>query len=67
MAAWPMRMMWTEALRFACWNADIVRSRKQELNHFLRQHGSDIRLLTETHLRSSEVFRMANYVTAMTS
>jgi hypothetical protein len=29
---------------------------------FLGQHGIDIYLSTETHLRSGEVFRMANYV-----
>jgi hypothetical protein len=46
----------------ACWNADGVRGRKQELHHFLEQHGIDISLLTETHLRSGVVFRMANYV-----
>jgi exonuclease III len=44
------------------WNADDVRSRKQKLDHFLGQHGIDICLLTETHLRSKEVFRLANYV-----
>jgi exonuclease III len=49
-------------LRLACWNADGVRGRKQELNHFLEQHGIDICLLNEIHLRSHDVFRMANYV-----
>jgi hypothetical protein len=58
--------MWTKALWFACWNADGIRGRKQDLDHILGQHGSDIRLLTKTHLRSGEVFRMANYVTATT-
>jgi hypothetical protein len=51
-----------KALRLACWNADGVRGRKQELDHFLGQHGTDICLLTVTHLRSDEVFRLANYV-----
>jgi exonuclease III len=46
----------------ACWNADGVRGKKQELDHFLGQHGIDICLLTKTHLRSGDVFRMANYV-----
>jgi len=49
-------------LRLACWNGDGVRGRKQELDHFLGQHGIDICLLAETHLRSGEVFRLANYV-----
>jgi exonuclease III len=51
-----------KALRLACWNADGVRGRKLELEHFLSQHGVDICLLTETHLRERDVFRLANYV-----
>jgi exonuclease III len=66
MAARPKRTKWTKALRLACWNADGVRGRKQELDHFLGQHDIDIFLLAETHLRSREVFRLANYVIAMT-
>jgi hypothetical protein len=62
MAAWPRRASGIKALRLACWNANGVRGRKQELDHFLGQHGIDICLLTETHLRSGEVFRLANYV-----
>jgi exonuclease III len=62
MAARPTRTKWTKALRLACWNADSVRGRKQELDHFLGQHGIDICLLAETHLRSREVFRLENYV-----
>ena len=49
-------------MRLACWNADGVRGRKQELDHFLGQYGIDKCLLTETHLRSGVVFQMANYV-----
>jgi exonuclease III len=45
-------------LRLACWNANGIRGRKQELEHFLGQHGIDIYLLTETHLRPDIVFRM---------
>jgi hypothetical protein len=51
-----------KALRLACWNADGVRGRKLELEHILSQHGVDICLLTETHLRESDVFRLANFV-----
>jgi hypothetical protein len=43
-----------KALRLACWNADGVRGRKLELERFLGQHGVDICLLTETHLRERE-------------
>ena len=38
-----------------------------ELDQFLGQNGIDICLLTENHIRSGEVFRMANYVTAPTN
>ena len=31
-----------KALRLACWNADGVRGRKLQLEHFLNQHGVDI-------------------------
>jgi exonuclease III len=62
MAARTTRTKWTKALRLACWNAEGVRSRKQELDHFLGQHGIDKCLLAETHLRAREVFRLANYV-----
>jgi hypothetical protein len=43
-----------------------VRGRKMELDHFLGKHGVDICLLTETHLRSGQVFRLANYVCHLT-
>jgi len=59
------RLNWTnqvKALRLACWNADGVCVRKLELDHFLDQHGVDIRLLNETHCRPGEVFHFVNYV-----
>ena len=59
MAARPRR---TKPLQLACWNDDGVRCRKLELDHFLVQNAVDICLLTETHLRSGEAFRMANYI-----
>ena len=43
----------------ACWNADGVRGRKLELDHFLGQYVIDIYLLTESPLLSGEAFRMA--------
>jgi hypothetical protein len=51
-----------KALQLACWNADGVCGRKLELEHFLSQHGVDICLLTETHLRETDIFLLANYV-----
>jgi hypothetical protein len=62
MTARPRRTNVAKALRLACWNADGVRGRKLELEHFLSQHGVDICLLTETRLREREVFRLPNYV-----
>jgi hypothetical protein len=49
-------------LRLACWNANGVRGRKLELEHFLSQHGVDICLLSETFLKPGQAFRVANYV-----
>jgi hypothetical protein len=52
----------TKPLRLACWNADGVRSRKLELEHFLSQHGVDICLLSGAFLNDGQAFRLANYV-----
>ena len=48
-------------LRLACWNADGVRGRRLELEHFLSQHGVEISLLSETFLNHEQPFRLANY------
>jgi hypothetical protein len=45
MAARPRRTERAKPLRFASLNADGVRGRKRELEHFLNQHGVDICLL----------------------
>jgi hypothetical protein len=39
-----------------------VRGRKLELDHFLRKHGVDICLLSETFLNPVQNFRLAKYV-----
>ena len=62
MAAGPSRTVRGKVVRLACWNADEVRGRKHELEHFLNQHGVDICLLSETFLNPGEAFRIANYV-----
>ena len=62
MSARPRRTVRGKALRLACWNADGVRGRKLELEHFLSQHCVDICLLSETFLNPGESFRLANYV-----
>jgi hypothetical protein len=62
MAARPRRTVRGKALRLACWNADGVRGRKLELEHFLCQHGVDICLLNETFLKAGQAFRLAIYV-----
>jgi len=43
-------------------NADGVRVRKLEPEHFLSQHFVDICLLSETFLNPRQAFRLANYV-----
>ena len=48
------------SLCLAGWNADIVRGRKLEMEHFLSQHGVDICLLSETFLNPEKPFRLAN-------
>ena len=58
----PRRTERSKALRLAYWNADGVRGRKLELEHFLSQHGVDICLLNKTFLNPREAFRLANYV-----
>jgi len=55
MAARPRRTDRGKTLRLACWNAEYVRGKKLELEHFLGQHG-------ETFLNPGEAFRLANYV-----
>jgi hypothetical protein len=62
MAARPRRADRGKALRLSCWNADGVRGRKLELEHFLNHHGIDICLLSETFLNPVQVFRLANYI-----
>ena len=51
-----------KTLLLSCWNAEGVCGRNLELDHFLGQHVVDLCLLTETHLRSDEAFRMVRYV-----
>ena len=62
MAAHPRRTEQSKLLRLACLNADGVRGRKLELEHFLSQHGVDICLLSEPFLNPGQAFRLANYV-----
>ena len=62
MAASPTRTEQAKPLRLVCWNANGVRGRKLELEHFLNQHGVDICLLSETFLNHGQAFRLANYV-----
>jgi len=62
MAPRPRRTVRGKALRLACWNADVVRGRKLELEHFFSKHGVDICLLGEKFLNSGQAFRLANYV-----
>jgi exonuclease III len=62
MAARPKRTERAKPLRLACWNADGVRDKKLELEHFFNQHGVDICLLMETFLNHDQDFQHANYI-----
>jgi hypothetical protein len=62
MATRPNRTERGKTQRLACCNAEGVRGRKLELDHFLNQHGVDIYLLNETFLNPGQAFRLANYV-----
>jgi hypothetical protein len=62
MAPRPRRTEQAKSLRLACWNADGVRGRKLELEHFINQHGVDICLLSETFLNHCQAFLLSNYV-----
>jgi len=61
-AARPRRTERCKPLRLACWNADGVRDRKLELEHFLSQHVVHIFLLSEAFFKRGQAFRLANYV-----
>jgi hypothetical protein len=66
MAANPRKTVCCIALRLACWSAEGVRGSKLDLEHFLRQHGVEISLLSETFLNADQIFRLANYVCQLT-
>ena len=62
MAARPRRTERAKPLRLACWNAEGMRDRKLEMEHFLNQHGVDICILSDTFLNHGQAFRLANYI-----
>jgi len=61
MAVRPRRKEWGRELLLACWNADGLRGRKLELEHFLSQHDVEICILSETFLNPGQTFRLANF------
>jgi hypothetical protein len=61
-AARRRRKNWSKPLRLACWNADVVRGRKLELEHIPKQHCVDICLISETYLHLGKAYRFAYYV-----
>jgi len=62
MAARPGWINQVKALWLSYRHTNGVHGRKLELDHLLGQYGINICLLTETHLKSGEAFRMENYV-----
>jgi hypothetical protein len=61
-AARPRRARRSKPLGLACWNANGVRGRKLELEHFPSQHGVVICLLSEIVLNSGQAYGLANCV-----
>jgi len=62
MAARPRRLVRSKVLCLAWGNADGMRGRNLELEHFISQNGVDICLLSETFLKSDLALRLDNYV-----
>lgn len=56
----------TRNLTVAIWNAQGIKRKKIELEHFLSQHNVDILLANETHLRGGEHFKLRNMVSYRT-
>jgi len=67
MAALPRRTERCKVLRLACWNADAVRGRELELEHFLSNHGVDICLVSETFLNPGQALALYADDTAITA
>jgi hypothetical protein len=49
-----------KALQLVCWNTDGMCGRKLKLEEFRSEHGVDISLLNETHLKSGRSTRFAH-------
>lgn len=53
----------TKTLKILNFNANGVKNQKEEIKTFLQLQNIDIAIITETHLRASDKFKIANYVT----
>lgn len=53
-------------LTAAIWNAEGIKGKKTEIEHFISQYNVDILLANETHLRGGERFRLRNMVSYRT-
>ncbi|VVC92580.1 unnamed protein product [Leptidea sinapis] len=48
-------------LKIIYWNASTLRGKARRVNAFLQDHRADILLVSETHLRPSDIFKIPNY------
>jgi hypothetical protein len=53
-------------VRLPWWEAEGVRVKKLGLEHFVSEHGTNIHLLSETHLEPGRTLSFANYVCHLT-
>lgn len=52
-----------EKIRITIWNANGIKTKKQELTKFLHDRNIDIALISETHLRLSDKLKIVGYKT----
>lgn len=51
-----------ESKQLDCWNTDGVHSNKLKLDQFLSEHGIDICLVNEMHLKCGEALSLTNFI-----
>ena len=54
-------MTHNKSLKFTLWNATSIKNKTIELQKFLSDHNTDIAIITETGLTSTNKFKLINY------
>lgn len=49
------------AIKIMHWNANSIQNKTEELVHFLQEHDIDVALISETHLKPCNKFKVQNY------